>query len=66
MDRRSYARSARMELLMPPELKARIRAAAAADGRTALPWVLDVLERALPPELELTGGETAEEASMAS
>jgi hypothetical protein len=64
-DRRSHARSARMELLMSPELKARIRAAAAADGRRALPWVLEVLERALPPELELDGAAT-EETSMAS
>jgi hypothetical protein len=54
-----------MELLMSPELKARIRAAAAADGRRALPWVLEVLERALPPELELDGAAT-EETSMAS
>ncbi|WP_163549464.1 hypothetical protein [Candidatus Frankia nodulisporulans] len=66
VDRRSYARSARMELLMSPELKERIRAAAAADGRRALPWVLEVLERALPPELDLTDGEPAQEASMAS
>lgn len=61
---RSYARSARMELLMSPDLKQRIREAAAADGRPVLPWILDVVERALPPRLDDEA--PSEETQMAS
>jgi len=61
---RSYKRSARMDLLMSPELMARLTAAAAAAGRPRLPYVVELIERALPPELP--ADETAEETSMAS
>lgn len=62
---RSYARSARMDLLMSPELMARLTAAAAAAGRPRLPYVVELIERALPPELPVDAG-AVEETLMAS
>ncbi len=49
---------------MSPDLKQRIREAAAADGRPVLPWILDVVERALPPRLDDEA--PSEETQMAS
>lgn len=46
---------------MSPELKEQIRAAARADGRPALPWILDVIRSALPPELELDDGQDSQQ-----
>jgi len=49
---------------MSPELMARLTAAAAAAGRPRLPYVIELIERGLPAELELD--ESGQEASMAS
>lgn len=64
-NRRSHARSARVDLLMSPELRDRIDAAAAAAGRRRIPYLLALIEQHLPPELELDDGQEPQEARMA-
>lgn len=63
--RRSYERSAPMLLRMSPALLRRLDAAAAASGRTRTRYLLEILDRTLPPELG-EGQEQREGGRMAS
>lgn len=57
--KRSYARSVSVLLLMSPELRDRIDAAATAAGRRRLPFLLDLIDRALPTTEDQEGARMA-------
>lgn len=65
LDRRSFARSKGLLLRMSPQLREQIDAAAKAAGMNRQRYLLTVIERALPPRLDLEEPRD-EESRMAS
>jgi predicted HicB family RNase H-like nuclease len=55
-NRRGPNRSQEISVRLSKELKERVRAKAAADGRPVNGWIVSLLEREAPPLLDLPAG----------